>query len=88
MSLSFQCKKEFISTTYTIRKEKKFWGVKYQKNFWGTDPPRMSQQVGFCKARGQHEKRRKYKKEFKKHIDVLFCEGNVPDFRVLKMKTS
>ena len=86
MSLSFQHKKEFILTTYTIRKEKN-WEVKCQRTA-GTDPSRMSQQVGFCKTRGHHENRRKYKKELKKHIDVLFCEGNVPDFSVLKMKTS
>lgn len=71
VSLSFQCK--FISITYTIRKEKNFfeeWSIKRTSE--GTDPPGMSQQVGLCKSRGQHEKRRKYKKEFKKHIDVLF----------------
>lgn len=49
------------------------------------DPPVMSGQVGFCKARGQHEKRRKYKKELKKHIEGR-CEGSVPDVRMLKLK--
>lgn len=43
--------------------------------------------VGFCKSREECEKRRKFKRELKKHIDGR-CEGSVPDFRMLIIKTS
>lgn len=70
-----------MDNLYYKKIKKKNWeGVKYQRT-------RMSEASWFFKARGQ-EKRRKYKNEFKKHIDVLFVKAMFLTLGCWKMKTS